>query len=46
MFEFIRIQYKMGRITEEQVWELVPRFLTLEEAREIIGVETETPPLT
>ena len=45
MFEFIRIQYRMGRLTEEQVWELAPRFLTLEEAGEIIGVETETPPL-
>ncbi|WP_317380458.1 hypothetical protein [uncultured Intestinimonas sp.] len=46
MVEFIRIQFCMGRLTEEQVWELVPRFLTLEQAREIMGGKTETPPLT
>lgn len=35
MFEFIRIQYVMGRLTEEQVRAFVPVYITDEQADEI-----------
>lgn len=39
MFEFIRIQYEMGKLTEEQVRGFVPRWISEEQAEEIIGKE-------
>lgn len=36
MYEFIRIQYAMGRITKEQVLSFAPKFITAEQAVEII----------
>ena len=38
MYEFIRIQYAMGRITKEQVLGFVGTYLTELQANEIIGV--------
>lgn len=38
MFEFIKLQYIMGRITKEQVLSLVGKHLTEVQANEIIGV--------
>lgn len=37
MYEFIRIQYELGKLTAEQVRGFVPRWLTSEQAEEIIG---------
>lgn len=37
MYEFIRIQYKMGRITEDQVRAFAPRYITNEQAEEMIA---------
>ena len=39
MFEFIRIQYIMGKITREQVLAFVPAYITSEEADEILKGE-------
>ena len=39
MFEFIRIQYKLGRISADKVRSYVPKWLTAEQAAEIIGGE-------
>lgn len=36
MYEFIRIQYKMGRITEAQVSAFAPKYITAEQAEEIV----------
>lgn len=36
VYEFIRIQYVMGRLTEEQVLAFAPKYITAEEAEEII----------
>ena len=36
MFDFIRIQYKMGRIGAEKVRAYVPRYITAEQAGEIL----------
>ncbi len=36
MYEFIRIQYTLGRITAEQVRGFAPRYITAGEAEEII----------
>lgn len=36
MFEFIRIQYVLGRITSDQVWDYVPRWITEEQAKELL----------
>lgn len=38
MYEFIRIQYILGRITAEQVFEFVPKFITREQAESIISL--------
>ena len=40
MFEFIRIQYELGRLTAEQVKAYVPRWITEDEATEIIENKT------
>ena len=39
MFEFIKIQYKLGRISADNVRSYVPKWLTPEHAAEIIGGE-------
>lgn len=37
MYEFISIQYKMGRITDDQVRSFVPKYITEEQAKEIVS---------
>lgn len=36
MYEFIRLQYIIGRITAEQVRAYAPKWITAEEAQEIV----------
>lgn len=36
MFDFIRLQYKMGRIDSEKVRAYAPRFITEAQAEEIL----------
>lgn len=36
MVDFIRIQYKMGRIDAEKVRAYAPRYITAEQAEEIL----------
>lgn len=36
MFDFIRIQYRMGRIGAEKVRAYAPRYITDEQAEEIL----------
>lgn len=36
MFEFIRVQYALGRLTKEQVWAFWPKYLTADEAEAIV----------
>ena len=37
MYEFIRLQYIMGRITKEQVLSMAPKYITDEQAKEIVN---------
>lgn len=37
MFDFIKIQYQLGNITKKQVLAYVPRWITKEEAKQIIS---------
>ena len=37
MYSFIKIQYKLGKLTAEQVRSYVPKWITEEQAKEIIG---------
>lgn len=37
MYEFIRLMYRMGRMTSGQVLEQVPQHITAEEAEKIIS---------
>lgn len=37
MYEFIRIQYIMGRITEFDVRSFAPKYLTEEQVEDILG---------
>ena len=37
MLQFIKIQYKLGRISADKVLSYVPKWLTAEQAAEIIG---------
>lgn len=37
MFNFIKIQFDIGNITAEKVRSYVPRFITQQQADEIIG---------
>ena len=37
MYEFIRIQYQLGRLTAEQVRAFAPRWITQEQAEEIVA---------
>lgn len=39
MFEFIRIQYLMGKLTKEQVSALIGEYISQKEANQILGVE-------
>ena len=36
MFDFIRIQYRLGRLTAEQVRSMTPKWITADQAEEII----------
>lgn len=40
MYEFIHIQYQMGRLTADQVRSFAPRWITAEQAAEITGEVT------
>lgn len=40
MYEFIRLQYLMGRMTSGQVMEQAPRWITTEQANSIINGES------
>ena len=37
MYDFIKIQYEMGRINEDKVLSYVPKWITVEEAESIIN---------
>lgn len=37
MYEFIRLQYIMGRLTAFDVLGMSPKFITIEQAEKIIG---------
>lgn len=39
MYDFIKIQYELGKLTKEQVRAFVPRWITKTQADEIIGGE-------
>lgn len=39
MFDFIRIQYQLGKLIAEQVQGFVPRWLTADQAEAIINRE-------
>lgn len=39
MYQFIKLQYVMGKITAEQVRAFAPKYITEAEAQEIIGGE-------
>lgn len=41
MYEFIRIQYQLGRLTADQVRSFAPRWITAEQAGEITGEVAE-----
>lgn len=40
LFDFIKLQYQMGKISESQVKNFVPRWISLEQVNEILGGET------
>ena len=40
MFEFIRIQYRLGRLTAAQVRAYAPKWITAAEAEEILAGDT------
>ena len=37
MYEFIRVQYILGRLTDQQVYGMVPKYITEEQAKEIVS---------
>lgn len=37
MYSFIKIQYKLGKLTADEVRAFAPRWVTPEQAEEIIG---------
>lgn len=37
MFEFLKIQFRLGKITEEKLHSLVGKHITEEEFKEIVG---------
>lgn len=42
MYEFIKIQYKLGKLTAEQVLEFSPKWITKEQAEDIVGISGDT----
>ena len=40
MFEFIRIQYRLGRLTAAQVRAYAPKWITTAQAEEILSGDT------
>lgn len=38
MFNFLRIQYRLGRLTADQVRGYAPKWISAEKAEEIVGV--------
>lgn len=42
MYEFIKIQYEMGKLTDDQVRSFVPRWITKEQAEAIINQKHQT----
>lgn len=36
-YQFLKIQYQMGKITKEEIERYVPQFLTLEQVQTITG---------
>ena len=36
MFDFIRVQYRLARLTAEQVRSMAPKWITADQAEEII----------
>lgn len=40
MFQFIQLQYMMHKLTSEQVMAFVPRWITSEEAAEIVALHS------
>lgn len=39
MFDFIQIQFRLGRIDKNQVMAFAPRFITAAQAKEIVDAE-------
>lgn len=39
MFEFLKLQYQMGKIDAAKLQSYVPRWITQEQANEIMGVQ-------
>lgn len=39
MYDFIRIQFELGNLTVEQIKIFVPKWITWEQASEIVGEE-------
>lgn len=39
MFEFLKLQYRMGKIDADKLQSYVPRWITPEQANEIMGVQ-------
>lgn len=37
MYEFIRIQYLLGRLMDLQVYAMAPKYITAEEAEKIVS---------
>ena len=40
MYEFIRLQFIMGKITDVQVYSFIPKYITQEQANNIINGES------
>lgn len=37
MYEFIKIQYQLGKLTKDQLENFVPKWITQDQADEILG---------
>lgn len=37
MFKFLKLQYKMGKVTKEQLAAMVPKYITAEQYKQITG---------
>lgn len=42
MFHFIKIQYELGKVTAEWVQAQVPKWITQEQANEILNTKEQT----